>query len=276
MNESKFPQLKENFPDLMNEEDAKKKGIKIREDWRNAEKGDFILTIDGIVLEIQDRTEKKRTRDRKPTVHFHTEIGKFPNTISCVYGKRVPFNKDSDINVGLHLQKVFVEDIKLTGELGKSGRYKPESIINSYKSVYSDNNDVTALMRGRAILKKDWVKTYMSKQLKQAFEDEGYNNEKIAKQYVEFIEDDKIPASVRQRCLDVAREAVNLPDDAKSDDIKFLFSAEEQKKLKPIGLMMALFSSYEAQGKIVDGEFVDIKEWNKDMTQLLLKSKKEK
>ncbi|KKN77000.1 hypothetical protein LCGC14_0364920 [marine sediment metagenome] len=278
MNESKFPQLQENFPDLMNEADAKKKGIKIREDWRNAEKGDFILTIDGVVLEILDRIEVNRYRDRKPTIQFNTIIGKFPNSISCVYAKRVPFNEDSDMLVGVsHLRQVFIEDLKCTGELGENGKFKPESIIKSYKSVFSDNNDVTALMRGRSILKSSKARKYMSKQLKQAFEDEGYDNEKIAKQYVQWIESDKIPATVREKCLAVAREAVNVKD--KDDDeevLKRLLSTEDIKALKPISQLMALFRSYQAQGKIVDGEFTDITEWNKESTQLLLKGKKEK
>ena len=257
MSKNKYPELKENFPDLMREEDAKKKGIKIREDWRNAKKGEFILTIDGIVLEILDRTKDSQSRDRKPTIYLHTDIGKFPTTISCVYARRVPFNEDSDINVGSHLNKVFVEDLKLYGKLGPNGQFTPESIIKSYKSVYAENNDVTALMRGRNILKKEWVKKYMSKQLKKSFLDQDWNTDKLAKKYIEFIESNKIPATVRKQCLDVMRESFDVPDDAPDETLKLLFSKEDQKKLEPIVQILALYKSWEAQDKIMDAEFVE-------------------
>jgi len=257
MSKTKYPDLKENFPDLMNEEDAKKKGIKIREDWRNAKKGDFILTIDGIVLEILDVTKDSQSRDRKPTIHLHTDIGKFPTTISCVYAKRVPFNEDSDITVGTHLNKVFVEDLKLYGKLGPNGRFTPESIIKSYKSVYADNNDVTALMRGRRILKKEWVRKYMSKQLKQSFLDKEWNTDRLAEKYIEFIESKKIPATVRKQCMDVMKDAFDVPDDAPDEELKLLFSMEDQKKLEPIIQIVALFKSWEAQDKITDAEFAE-------------------
>ncbi len=275
MTMKKFPPLGEKFPNLLNRKEAEAKGIKIREDWRNAEIGESICTIDDVVLEIKDIYEYRQGRDRKATIYFITEIGKFPTTIHCVYARRVPFNKDTDLMTGSHLQKVFIEDVKLYGELGENGNYTPASVISCYKSVFAENNDAVALFRGRNILKKTWAQEYMSVQLKKAFEDKGYDNEKIADTYIKFIEDKTIPAAVRQKCLDVARDSVNTQDKGESDaKIKLLLSETDMKQLKPISALIALFNSFKAQNKIIDGEFVDITEWNREATEVLLLNKK--
>ena len=275
MTMKKFPPLGEKFPNLLNRKEAEAKGIKIREDWRNAEIGESICTIDDVVLEIKDIYEYRQGRDRKATIYFITEIGKFPTTIHCVYARRVPFNKDTDLMTGSHLQKVFIEDVKIYGELGENGNYTPASVISCYKSVFAENNDALALFRGRNILKKVWAREYMATQLKQAFIDKKYDNEKIAEQYIKFIENEKIPAAVRKQCLDVVKESVNTPDKGEGGGkLKLLLSEQDMAQLKPISALIALFKSFQAENKIIDGEFVDLQEWNKRATEvLLIKSK---
>ena len=118
----------------------------------------------------------------------------------------------------------------------------------------------------------------MDKQLNLYFLDKKYDNEKIAKTYIKFIEDDNIPAAVRQKCLDVVRDSVNSQNESDSDaKIKLLLPEQSMERLKPISALIALMDSFDAQGKIRDGEFTDITvvdEWEKSARKVLLLNKK--
>lgn len=250
-------ELRKKFPNLIDKEEALKRGIEIREDWRNVEKGDFICTIDGVVLEILKTSEKKHYNGQKPTKHIHTEIGRFPVTIRCVYAKRIPLNDDGNLLGSRHLRTVFVQEMCESGIIGANGKFTPQSIIENYMTIYSDNNEVNALIRGRKILKLKHVRKYMSINMKEAFETLNWDIDKVAGEYIALYEGKKVSAIVKKQILDKINESldIKMPDDPKQ--FPNLLKGVEPKKLKKASIMLAMLDSYEAQGKIIDVVFFE-------------------
>lgn len=265
--------LREKFPNLIDREEAKKRGIKIREDWRNAEKGEYICTTDDIVLEVLKISEKKHYNHQKPTKHVHTEIGRFPVTIRRVYAKRIPFNDDGNLLGSHHLKKVFVQEMLERGEIGKNGNFTPQSKIDNYMTIYQDNNEVNALIRADKILKSKKVREYMSKNMKEALTNKEWNIDKIAEEYIKLYNTAKVPAAVKKQILDKMGESFEV-EDGDTGDIGYMLSHANQKQLKGISAFFALIESYKAQNKIVDGEFVDINEFSAEAVKLLTNKEK--
>ena len=267
-------ELREKFPNLIDRKEAEKRGIKIRADWRNAKKGDYICTIDNIVLEVLKTSEKKHYNHQKPTKHVHTEIGRFPVTIGRVYAKRIPLNDDGNLLGSYHLMNIFVQEMIEHGELGKNGNFTSQSKIDNYMTVYQDNNEVNALIRANNILKKRNVRKYMSKNMKEAFETLEWKVDKVAKEYIALYKKSKVPAAVKKQILDKISEFIAVEDGGKGD-VGYMLNHANQKQLKGISQFFSLVESYKAQNKIIDGVFVDINEFSAEAAKLL-NPKKEK
>lgn len=261
-------ELREKFPNLIDREEAEKRGIKIREDWRNAKKGDFICTADDIVLEVLKTSEKKHYNHQKPTKHVHTEVGRFPVTIRRVYVKRIPLNDDGNLLGSYHLKTVFVQEMIERGEIGKNGDFTPQSIIDNYMTIYMDNNEVNALIRGRKILKSKKVREYMSKNMKEALKSKDWDIDKIASEYIKLYTTVKVPAAVKKQILDKMSESFEV-EGGDTGDVGYMLSHANQAQLKGISQFFALIESYKAQGKIIEGAFVDIDEFSKEAVKLL-------
>lgn len=264
----KIDELRKKFPNLIDKEEALERGIKIREDWRNVVKGDFICTSDDIVLEVLKTSEKKHYNHQKPTKHIHTEIGRFPVTISRVYAKRIPLNDDGNLLGSHHLKNVFVQSMIENGELGKNGRFTPQSKIDNYMTVYQDNNEVNALIRADNILKSRKVREYMSKNMKEAFENRDWDIDKVAGEYILLYNSAKVPPAVKKQILDKIGESVDV-EGGDEQDIGYMLNHANKAQLKGISQFFALIESYKAQNKIIDGEFVDINEFSREAVKLL-------
>lgn len=261
---------------MITKKEAKEQKIKIYKDWRRAKKGNHILTTDGMVLKVLGRKEIKDKRNIKPTIYLQTEIGIIPTSISGIYAKRVPENVVGQKNYKKgHLMTVFVEDLMKYGTLNKFGDYDVNSIVDSYQSVYQDNNDNTALMRGRNILKRDWVKQRMSEKLKGEFQNLKIDEEFLAKEYIKLIKGKKTPKAVVKSTLDKIKEILEYKKEGEGQKGQELFLGLD---IKPMRKLLAVLQKLKAEGKIVDGKIIDadFKDIVKEVTPLLLKDKETK
>lgn len=246
---------------MLTEKEAKSKGIKIKEKWRYADVGDHILTSDKMVLEVLRITSYKNSRDRKPTTILHTEIGIVPTTISAIYAKRVPKNKLGDKNIRKsHLAMVFVNDLIKYGKLTKLGSFTVESRIDSYKSVFADNNDSNALLRANRILKKDWVQKEMSKTIKEEFKDLKITEKWFANQYFNLAVAKKTPAVVKKMMLEKINDWMGFEKEIEKDPEleRLILNMGNIRNLEPIRKFIALVNGRRMEGKPIDAEFIDI------------------
>lgn len=183
-------------------------GIGYSADWRGASKGDWVLTADEKVLQVLGRRDYKK--DRKKDIYLiRTGYGETPTYKPQIYSRKQPdYEWDTRYKKGLTrnvkptaLQSAFIHQLTENFEPDDHGMWKISDILDAYMSVYCDNNPSSSLRRAMAILRKDTVKTAMSKIMKDRLESVGIDDEYVAKRYKKFIEDIDAPASTRLQAL---------------------------------------------------------------------------
>lgn len=194
--------------DVFTAKEAKILSIKYTEDWRNARKGDWILTSDDKVLQVLKRREENKSDRKKPVVYIRTGYGEVPTYKPNIYAYKYNDYWEKDWNYDLVrdvkptvMQTEFVRKLAKFGEFDEVGEFTQDSIVKAYQSIYSDNNPTMSLKRGRAILKKKSVRNIMSEFMKDKFDNIGVDDDYIADTYKEFIENSKMPANVRLNAL---------------------------------------------------------------------------
>lgn len=194
--------------DVFTEEEATILGIKYKKNWRNADKGDWILTSDNKVLQVLKKRQENKKDRKKPVVYIRTGYGEVPTYKSNIYAYKYNDYWEKDWNYDLVrdvkptvMQTEFVRKLVKYGELDGVGEFTQDSIVKAYQSIYSDNNPTMALKRGRAVLKKKSVRNLMSELMKDKFDNIGVDDDYIADTYKEFIENTKMPPNVRLNAL---------------------------------------------------------------------------
>tara|TARA_R100000458_G_scaffold15731_2_gene13435 strand:+ start:737 stop:1621 length:885 start_codon:yes stop_codon:yes gene_type:complete len=195
-------------------DEARKEGIDYTDDWRNAEKGDWILTSDDKVLQVIGKKTENRKDRKKPVVFIKIGYGYVPTYKAGVYAKKYPdwwYDKGYRYDLVRDLkptakQLMFLERLVDIGDLDETGMWSHESIVKAYQAVYRDNNPNTSLLRGRMILKKKKVKQVMAELMKDKLSAVGLDDDYIAIKYKEFVEDDGIAANVRLNALNKVTE----------------------------------------------------------------------
>jgi hypothetical protein len=71
--------------DVFTKEEATTLGIKYKKDWRNADKGDWILTSDNKVLQVLKKRQENKKDRKKPVVYIRTGYGEVPTYKSNIY-----------------------------------------------------------------------------------------------------------------------------------------------------------------------------------------------
>lgn len=188
--------------------------IEYQEDWRNAEKGDWILTSDDKVLQVLNRRVENKKTHKKPVIYIRTGYGEVPTYKSSIFARKCNdwhwdnghrYDLLKDVKPTLK-QSMFVNRLIDIADLGDDGMWSYESVVRAYQSVYRDNNPTTSLQRGLHILRKKSVKEHMSKLMKDRFDDIGADDDYIAIKYKNFIENEKISAGVRLNALNKVTE----------------------------------------------------------------------
>ena len=190
-------------------EEAKALKIKVKKNWRKAEKGDWIQTNDDKVLQVVNKVVSKRKERKKDITFIRTGYGPVPTYKANIYAKQYPdwwqdngyrYDLTRDVKPTLK-QSTFIQNLLHYGDLGEDGMWTADSIVSSYQQIYRDNNPNTSLQRGLAILRKKRVKEYMSELMKDKLVDVGLDDDYVALKYKEFIEDNKVPANVKLNAL---------------------------------------------------------------------------
>lgn len=200
--------------DVFEESECLDLGLEYKKDWRNANKGDWILTSDNKVLQVLNKRETKKKSHKKPIVFIRIGYGEVPTYKPGIFAREYSdwhwdnghrYELTKDIKPTLK-QSMFVDKLIDLGDIGKDGMWSYESIVNAYQTIYQDNNPTTSLQRGLHILKKKKVKEHMSKLMKDKFEDIGVTDEYVAVKYKNFIENEDISAGVRLNALNKVSE----------------------------------------------------------------------
>ena len=200
--------------DVFDKKEAESLNIIFTSDWRNAEKGDWILTSDDKVVKVLNKRTTIKKSHKKPITFIRIGYGEVPTYKSGIYSREYKdwhwenghrYELTKDIKPTLK-QSMFVDKLVELGDIDKEGMWSYESIVSAYQNVYKDNNPNTSLQRGLHILRKKRVKEHMSKLMKDKFDDIGVTDEYVAVKYKNFIEDDDISAGVRLNALNKVSE----------------------------------------------------------------------
>ena len=200
--------------DVFDRNESRILGIKFTEDWRNAKKGNWILTSDNKVLQVLGRRETKKKSHKKPIIFIRIGYGEVPTYKSAIYAREYSdwhwdnghrYDLIKDVKPTLK-QSMFIDELIRLGDIDSKGMWSYDSIVSAYQTVYKDNNPTSSLQRGLHILKKKRVKEHMSKLMKDKFDDIGVTDEYVADKYKNFIEDKKISAGVRLNALNKVSE----------------------------------------------------------------------
>ncbi len=197
-------------------EEAKFLGIAYRTDWRNAQKGDWIRTADGKVLEVMNRIEgatyqyKSSLKPVKRADVIQTGYGKTYVYAPKILAQPSYLHRDGKDPVkamsATEKQMLYLTRLIEYGSIAPDGMFDDNSIINSYMAVYSQNNPKSALLRGRGILKHKWAKKIMSEQMKDKLALAGLTDDWVVNQYKELGENDETPAATRLNAVNRVSE----------------------------------------------------------------------
>jgi len=238
--------------DVYKESEASKLGIKFSKDWRDSKKGDWIVTSGGDkvpsrVVQVVDRKVWKRTGNQKPRIFIRTGYGDTTIAKKHIYAyKTTNYSRDKRKQAGYRpvkntrpttCQQIFLDYLAEIGSPTHArGKilWDSDSIITAYQMAYSDNNENQALQRGYHILNKKFSKEYMSKLMKEQFDEIGLNDEYVADKYKNFLEDGKVPHSVRLSALNRISELRghnNIERQQETQTVVMLTKSEDDRKM---------------------------------------------
>ena len=190
-------------------QEAIENNIEYRDDWRYADKGDWVLTGDNMVIQVISRRKTQKKDRKKPIYYIRTGFGEIPTYKSTLYAKKYPdpvhdkgfmYEVERDVKPTI-LQKRFLDALVQSKDMEPNGMWTNESIINAYQSVYRDNNPTNSLKRGNIILKKKRIKEHMSELMKDKLAAIGLDDDYVATNLKKFVEDEAITPNVRLSAL---------------------------------------------------------------------------
>jgi hypothetical protein len=190
-------------------QEAIENNIEYRDDWRYADKGDWVLTGDNMVIQVISRRKTQKKDRKKPIYYIRTGFGEIPTYKSTLYAKKYHdpvhdkgfmYEVERDVKPTI-LQKRFLDALVQSKDMEPNGMWTNESIINAYQSVYRDNNPTNSLKRGNIILKKKRIKEHMSELMKDKLAAIGLDDDYVATNLKKFVEDEAITPNVRLSAL---------------------------------------------------------------------------
>ena len=176
--------------------EAMKKGINALFDWRKAEKGDWVVTGDGKVMEIIGRRKKHPKTNKKPFYLLRSGFGEHPTYKKNIYAsKQIDYDDRSYHGKKLltnvkptALQNAFVDKLCMNHEVDRNGQFSSEDIISAYMGTFMENNPTQALRRGMNLVKRKYIRERISMNLREKFIEQGMDDEWVVSQYKELID----------------------------------------------------------------------------------------
>ena len=223
--------------DVYTVKEAKEENITPIEDWRTAQVGDWIKTHDGKVIQVIGRREENPSNVKKSYIFIRTGYSECGVHRKHVYAKEQPnyyrdkyyFGKDLVKNVRpTARQRTFVDALFLKGKTDKLGMWDSESIILAYQSIYKDNNPEQALRRGMGILKRKHIREYIAMNMRDKLSALGMDDDYVASQYKNIIEDIDIPPATKLNALNRVSDMLgHLTKEKKEEQIEGVFALSD-------------------------------------------------
>jgi hypothetical protein len=256
--------------DIYSPKQAHDLNIKFSPDWRNANKGDWIITEDDFVLKVLDRKEFERD-NRKPIVYIYTGFGGIPTHYANLKAKKYDVTRGHGAEKiiyrtrGTINQREFVESLCKNATLTKDGNFTKEALIKAYMLTYSENNPNTAIVRARKIIKREWARKYMSQVMREQFKLINWDDGKVAREYDSLY--NNVPKNTNLQ-FSVLNKISHLMDHNKEEksgelpDSIMSLSSIEVLNLGPIKQFIALVEEKKSKSQdgsvTFDADFVDI------------------
>lgn len=190
-------ELRHRVFDVYTEKEAAEAGIVPVENWRAAQEGDWIKSIDKKIFQVFRTIYKKPSGNRKGVTILRTGYGDIAVTRSCFYAREYRLDSESrtrrpinDVKVA-GLQRAFLNHLISNGDtvvIGGRVEFTTDSIINSYMAVYSENNKTAALKRATFILNKKSCKLMLAKLMKDELRAVGIDKVFLAEKLKEMLE----------------------------------------------------------------------------------------
>jgi len=195
--------------DVYTEDEASELGIRPVDNWRNAEKDDWIITKDNAVIKVTGRRKEKPANVKKDYVFIRTGFGERGVHKKNIYASKQPdysydkryFGKELIKNVrATAKQRTFVDNLFMEGKKDEGCMWDAESVIFAYQSVYKDNNPEQALRRGMAVLKKKHIREYIAMNMRDKLTSAGMDDDWVAGKYKDMI-DGSVPPATKLNAL---------------------------------------------------------------------------
>lgn len=167
-------------------------------DWRKAEKGDWVVTDDGFVMEIIGKRKRHPKQHKKPFFMLKSGFGEHPTYKKNIFAQKQADYADNQYkgkelvnNIrATTLQHSFADKLSMDFKPDNKGQFNSEDIVNCYMSTYMDNNPTQALRRGTNLLKRDYIKERISMNLRDKLIEQGLNDEYVVEKYKNLIDGD--------------------------------------------------------------------------------------
>jgi len=219
--------------DVYDVKDAIEKGIKPIENWRKAVAGDWIRTNDDKVLQVVSTRKENPSNVKKAYLFIKTGYGDYPAHRTKIYSGKQRTKEDTrysgkelirDVRPTT-LQKAFVDNLFLSGDINEQGMWGIEAVVSAYQSVYSDNNPEQAIRRGMAILRKKHIKEYISMNMRDKLIEAGLDDNFIAEKYKGMIDGDDVPHATKLNALNRVSDMLgHMAKEKKEESIEGIFA----------------------------------------------------
>ena len=189
-------------------------GPSVVSDWRQAKKGDWVMTSNDFVIQIISRRKKHPKTHKKPFYLLKSGFGEHPTYKKHIFAtKQVNYaenqykGKELVKNVAATtLQKSFADKISMEFKPDNNGQFSSEDIVNCYMSTYMDNNPTQALRRGTNLLKRKYIKERISMNLRDKLIEQGLSDEFVVEKYREILDGKDTPHNTKLNALNKVSE----------------------------------------------------------------------
>ncbi len=195
--------------------------ISYKEDWRTADKGDWVLADDGCIIQVLRKGRMKRNSKKNPFVDY---IGTCTGTFSCESNKMMDTEKRKNIYSfgGDKSYSDHMVDRKNPTE--KEILFTKNLILGmqpkeAYKQAYQNKSDQTASIKASILLKTERIRKLMREEIKPVLKELNITPE-VVLGGIRDIALDGEKDSDRLKALTELADILEIKDESKVTDIQ--------------------------------------------------------
>lgn len=214
-----------------NEEEFRKHHLKeeIRENWREAEEGEWALSDDGQVFTVLKRSIMHSNQYNQKTVYVRTLLGTSFATDNSKLEGQPP--KDIYTFTRHKNSKYITAREKLFAKMVAMGR----DSTDAYLTVYKTNNRRYALTRSKVLLRQKRIRTLINKEVEQLMDDLGITKTYLLENAKSVVDKNDARDGDKLRALETLMKISGLlSTDKKTDSVALIqeFTGFSKDKLK--------------------------------------------